>query len=63
MKSAEELKNNSLELKRKIATLIDAFVLENGQCEIQIDIDYHYVKHQNGINSLIGAELNVTLKV
>ena len=63
MKSAEELKDKSLELKKKISTLIDAFVLENGQCEIQIDIDYRYIKHPGGINSLIGTELNLIVKV
>lgn len=63
MKKTEELKQKVDELKKRISFLLDEFNSENGQCEIEIDLKYHYSVNGGGEKIFLGREIYVTVKI
>lgn len=63
MKLTEQLKEKQKELKKRISFLIDEFCLENGDCEIQIDISHDYVILPDNTKRLCGKTIDVNFKI
>ena len=63
MTKAEELKEAVNELEVQITSHIASFLVENGACEIDINVDNRKIEVARGVSVAMHPKVTVTIKI